>query len=266
MINQVEIDNFHVDTLNYLITYPIGSDSTILISKDDIQVIPEDKNATWSIMQIGTNIMIQVTAEDGTTTSIYSIAQRIEQSSNTRLMAVYVDDVMLRDFAPEIIEYTYYITSVQPIVVAVAEDSTSTISYEHSENARVIRVEAEDGSEQIYTIHFIQSSINEAATPNDLDVLMKHIEGSNEIAFATTRKNVYVGVYNMAGQILFYSTVPTSNPNDIVIISNADGHEELIDVYTPLKTYTLPEENSIYFYVFFENGVHKITSGKFFYQ
>jgi hypothetical protein len=49
------------------------------------------------------------------------------------------------------------------------------------------------------------------------------------------------------------------------MITNANGQEELVDVYTPLKTFTLPEENQQYFYVFFENNNKRIASGKFFF-
>ena len=48
-------------------------------------------------------------------------------------------------------------------------------------------------------------------------------------------------------------------------ICEARGYsvEELMDVRTPLVTYTLPATNQCYFYVFFENETRKIASGKF---
>ena len=48
-------------------------------------------------------------------------------------------------------------------------------------------------------------------------------------------------------------------------VLNIEGQEELVDVYTPLTTFTLPEENQHYFYVFYENNKRKIASGKFFF-
>jgi hypothetical protein len=164
-------------------------------------------------------------------------------------------------------EYTYYVTNAQPSVEAIAEDSTSTIEYGiYAVDAPYyIYVTAQDGSEQVYTIYFVSTTINDAATPNVLDVLMKHIKGTNDIAFATLRKNVSVCVYQMNGQMLFHAAIPESNQNDVIMITNANGQEELVDVYTPLTTFTLPEENQHYFYVFYENNKRKIASGKFFF-
>jgi hypothetical protein len=94
---------------------------------------------------------------------------------------------------------------------------------------------------------------------------MKHVPGSNDIIFATTRKNITVAVYSSEGQMLFHSDVPASSQNDVVIITNAYGKEELIDVLSPLASFTLPTVNKCYFYVFFENGKRKVASGKLFF-
>jgi hypothetical protein len=117
----------------------------------------------------------------------------------------------------------------------------------------------------VYTIHIQQSTISTSQTPSKYDVLMKHVPGSNEIIFATTRKNITVAVYTSDGQRIFHSVVPASSQNDIVTICNAEGHTELVDVLTPLTTYALPTINKCYFYVFFENEKRKIASGKLFF-
>ena len=267
LVKGSEIENFHADTLSYTILYPIGSSKSDFATKADIQAIAEDINATIHINQNGDDISIQITAEDGIHTRIYDIHQEIELSANTRLSAVYIEGTLIRDFAPEITEYTYYVTDAQPNVNAVAEDSTSTIEYGIYEvdAPYYIYVTAQDGSEQVYTIHFVSSTINTSATPNVLDILMKHIQGTKDIAFATIRKNVSVAVYKMNGQMLFHSSIPESNQNDVIMIINANGQEELIDIHTPFTTFTLPEENQQYFYVFFENNKNRIASGKFFF-
>jgi uncharacterized protein YrzB (UPF0473 family) len=69
----------------------------------------------------------------------------------------------------------------------------------------------------------------------------------------------------MNGQMLFHSAVPESNQNDVIMIINANGQEELVDIHTPLTTFTLPEENQQYFYVFYENNKNRIASGKIFF-
>jgi hypothetical protein len=267
LVKGTEIENFHADTLNYTILYPIGSSVSEFATLADIQAITEDVNATMSIYSNGEDISIQVVAEDGIHARIYTIHQEIELSSNTRLSALYIAGTLVRDFAPEVTEYTYYVTDAQPSVSAIAEDSTTTIEYGiYAVDAPLyIYVTAQDGSEQVYTIHFVSSTINTSATPNVLDILMKHIQGTKDIAFATIRKNVSVAVYKMNGQMLFHSAVPESNQNDVIMIINANGQEELVDIHTPLTTFTLPEENQQYFYVFYENNKNRIASGKIFF-
>lgn len=267
LIKGTQIVNFHADTLNYTILYPIGSSEADFATIADIEAIAEDVNATIQITQNGEDINVQVIAQDGIHTRVYSIHQEVTLSSNTRLSALYIDGTLIRDFNPEVTEYTYYVTNAQPSVEAIAEDSTSTIEYGiYAVDAPYyIYVTAQDGSEQVYTIFFASTTINDAATPNVLDVLMKHIKGTRDIAFATLRKNVSVCVYHMNGQVLFHAAIPESNQNDVIMITNANGQEELVDVYTPLTTFTLPEENQHYFYVFYENNKRKIASGKIFF-
>lgn len=267
MVKGTQIANFHADTLHYTILYPIGSSESDLATIADIQAIAEDANATIQITQNGEDINVLVMAEDGIHTRVYSIQQEIELSSNTRLSALYVAGELIRNFDPEVTEYTYYVTDAQPSVKAIAEDSTSTVDYGiYALDAPYhIYVTAQDGSEQVYTIYFLSSTINDAASPTVLDVLMKHIKGTKDIAFATLRKNVSVSIYKMNGQMLFHAAIPESSQNDVVMIINANGQEELIDVHTPLTTFTIPEENQHYFYVFFENNKRKIASGKFFF-
>ena len=267
LVKGVEVENFHADTLDYTIYHPIGSSSADFATIDDIVAIAEDVNATIQITQNGEDINVQVIAQDGIHTRVYSIHQEVTLSSNTRLSALYIDGTLIRDFNPEVTEYTYYVTNAQPKVEAIAEDSTSTIEYGiYAVDAPYyIYVTAQDGSVQVYTIFFASTTINDAATPNALDVLMKHIKGTRDIAFATLRKNVSVCVYHMNGQVLFHAAIPESSQNDVIIITNANGQEELVDVYTPLTTFTLPEENQHYFYVFYENNKRKIASGKIFF-
>jgi hypothetical protein len=266
-IKGVELANFDADSTYYTLSYPIGTDSTELVNKEDILATPEDSNAIVTISQTGYDITILVTAEDAITTTIYTIKQVIQQSSNTRLSALYIDSVLIRGFDPNVYEYSYYVTDVQPTIMAIAEDSVATIEYSFytANTPYYIYVTAQDGSEQVYTIYFMQSTIQTAATPNPLDVMMKHIKGTQDIAFATIRKNVSVAVYAANGQILFHATVPESSQNDVIIITNAEGQEELIDVHTPLTTFTMPEANQTYFYVFFENEKNRIASGKIFF-
>ena len=267
LVKGIEVDNFHADTLDYTIYYPIGSNTADFATIDDIVAIAEDANAIVSVNPNGTDFFIQVVAADGVTTRVYTLKQVILLSDNNRLSAIYMDDIMLRDFDPEVLEYVYYVSDAQPNILAVAEDTLATIEYGiYTVDAPFyIYVIAEDGTERVYTIYIKQSTISTSQTPNEYDVLMKHVPGSNDIIFATTRKNITVAVYSSEGQMLFHSDVPASSQNDVVIITNAYGKEELIDVLSPLASFTLPTVNKCYFYVFFENGKRKVASGKLFF-
>ena len=262
-INGIEIADFHADSTAYQIIYPIGTDSAALATQEAIVAIANDANAMIQISNEGYNFSITVTAHDGIHTRVYTIEQIILLSSNTRLAAIYIDEILLRDFDPEVLEYTYYVGDVQPFVNAIAEDSTSIVDYGFytADEPYKIYVTAEDGSEQIYTIHFIATTIQSSAVPSAGDVLVKYL-GDMTFGVATLRKNVSVGIYTSEGHQLFYSKVEETNQNDAILGTTAEGRDCLMDVHTTSTQFTLPNTNQMYFYVFLENGERKITSGK----
>lgn len=259
------IEGFHTDSVNYTYTYPIGTDSTALALATDIQAIPEDSNAVVTVTENETDIIIQVTAADGTSIRIYTIHQIILRSSDATLKMIVLDSVPLHGFLSDVYEYTYYVVSNQPTIQAVPTDSTASIEYGMYSLGEPfnIYVTAADGTEAVYTINFIETTINSAASPNSNDVLFKHFSGTMEVAFATIRKNVSVAVYDAQGHRIFYAPVPEANQNDAIIIQNATGTEELIDTRSTYVSYTIPIANQCYFYVFYENEKRRISSGKF---
>lgn len=259
------IANFHSDTLSYDIVYPIGTDSTELAQLADIEAYAEDSNAVVTIIENGIDFMIQVTAQDGKAISIYTITQSILKSSDASLQMILLDSVPLYGFMSDILEYTYYINATQPQIEAITTDSTANIEYGIFTLGEpfYIYVTAADGTECVYSINFLETTINSADIPTANDVLFRHIGGTMDVMFATLRKRVSVAVYDQQGHRLFYQSVPESDQNDATIYVNSEGIEELMDVRTPLVTYTLPATNQCYFYVFFENETCKIASGKF---
>lgn len=263
LINGIQIQNFHPDTTAYQVIYPIGSDSTILVTQEAIIATATDPNATIMISSDGYNFNITVTSHDGMHTRIYTIEQIIMLSSNTRLAALYIDGILLRDFDPEVLEYTYYIGDVLPYVDAIPEDSTATIvkGIYTAEQPYNIYVTAQDGTEQIYTIYFIATTIQSSSTPTANDVLVKYL-GDMTFGVATLRKNVSIAVYTAEGHQLFLSNIDETSQNDAVIGTNAEGKDCLMDVHTTSTQFTLPETNQMFFYVFLENGTRRITSGK----
>lgn len=263
-VNGKTISDFSADSLTYTIVYPIKTDSAELVTADQLQAFAMDEQATVSIITMGCNFNIQVTAADGKTSRNYIIYQQILLSSNARLQAIYLDSVLIRDFDPETLEYTYYITDVQPAISAVPEDDKAEVdmSMFTLNQPFFIYVTAPDGTEEVYTIYFLESTIQTSRTPRTTDVMIKHIQGTMDVAFATIRKNVSVGVFSDQGALLFYADVPETNQNDAVIATNAEGTETLVNVHGDAVTYTLPDVNLKYIYVFFENNKRRIASGK----
>ena len=264
LIRGTDIEGFHGDTLLYHLTYPIGTDSTALVTLSDIQAEAEDADANVSVTAQGTSFIIQVTAADGVSARVYTITQTILLSANTRLSAIYLDSALIRDFDPDILDYTYYITDVRPAVHAVPEDENATVEFSMYTPGEpfYIYVTAPSGDEQVYSVLFLESTIHTATSPTANDVLVKHIGGTMQLVFATIRKNVSVAVYTEQGNLVYYAPVPESDQNDATIVTNVEGSETIIDVHTPKAQCTLPNCDQRYLYIFFENDKRRITSGK----
>jgi hypothetical protein len=263
LVSGVEIEGFHSDTTAYQIIYPIGTDSAALVTKEAILPITNDPSATFVIYEDGYDFTIIVTANDGIHSRVYTIEQIIALSSNTRLKSILIDSVMLREFDPEVLEYTYYVGDAQPSIEAIAEDSTATVEYSmYAVNEPFyIYVTAQDGSEQMYTIYFVTTTIESSQTPSANDVLIKHL-GGQTFGAATLRKNVSIGIYDLEGHLIFYSKVAESSQNDAVLGTNSFGEDCLINVRSTTTQFDLPGVNKTFFYVFFENDKNRIASGK----
>ena len=264
LIRGTELADFHTDTTSYVITYPIGSDSTVFATIEDIQAIAQDENATVQISETDGNFTIQVDAADGQHSRVYTIQQDILRSSNAFLQAIYLDSTIIRDFDAEVFEYSYYIQETTPAITAIPQDSNAVVEYSMyvAGEPLYIYVTAHDGTELIYTINFLQSTVNAAQTPMANDVLVKHVPGTMDLIFATLRKNVSVAVYTPNGRMIYYSKLTESNQNDAIVVTNADGSDRLLDVLTTTNIYTLPEANCTYLYCFYENEKRRIASGK----
>lgn len=264
LINGEEISGFHADTTTYEIVYPIGTDSIALITIDDISAIANDPNATVTISNDEHTLTIIVTAEDGLHSCVYTISQTILLSDNNRLKAIYLDSILIRDFDADILEYTYYITDAAPTITAIAEDSTATIEYGMyvANEPFQIYVTAADGTECIYTIHLLASTIQSSQAPSKNDVIIKHIAGTLDFAVATIRKNVSVGIYTAEGHLVYYSKLTETNQNDAIMGVGADGTEILLDTYTTTTQFSVPQAGKVFFYVFYENDKRRIASGK----
>ena len=122
---------------------------------------------------------------------------------------------------------------------------------------------AESGESRRYRIWFAVSQTNDAATPTPNDVLVKRLNGSYQLLFATTRKDVSVGIYNAMGRMIALEKVPTANPNDVSVATDSYGNEVLMDVDNVESGVVLDfTPNDIYYYTFFLSDREVIRSGK----
>ena len=260
------LPHFNPDTTEYTLIYAAGTDSAALITGNDIRYTATDSLATVTVTtEAGTSIVLTVTAQDGTVRT-YIIRQTILPDMENGISMIYLDDMPLPDFDPQRDFYTYYINEggTTPKVSAEAVSLLADINIKEvpAGDTCIITCTAESGDARKYYIWFAASTINTAATPTANDVLVKHIAGTDQVIFATLRKNVFVAVYTMRGELVFYAPVPESDQNDASIVISAQGTEQLIDVANPKVTCTLPNNQSMYLYTFLENEKQRITSGK----
>ena len=120
--------DFDPDSLTYSIVYPIGSDSTLYFSSDDVTYILGDEDEDVTITQQDADvrtIRVTVMAENGTDIRSYAIIQSTLLSDNSRVRMIYLDGKPLADFTPDVFEYTYYLYEGQtpPEVTFEPEDS-----------------------------------------------------------------------------------------------------------------------------------------------
>ena len=262
------IAGFHSDSLNYTIVYPAGTEPKDIATPNDITAIPIDELARVELKQVTSELItITVTAQNSDIL-VYSLTQRISLPDNALLKEVYVDSTLLKNFDPEVFEYTYLLTAgaVIPSVVALAEDPLAEVSVTVGVIDSIptrIYCTAQNGFEQVYTINFLTAPYNDGDTPTARDVMFRHIAGTHSFLAATIRKNVQIGLYDQNGRQLLFENVPTCDPNAANLEVGIDGIERLVSVDDPTEGLVIEVDPAkIYFYVFFEMSKNKLTSGK----
>ncbi len=266
-IGEELLAGFAADSTEYTISYVAGTDSTAFATAADVRYTLSDPDAACEIsVQENGTIQLTVTAADGTICT-YIIHQVILKDMDNSLRMIYLDDTELEDFAPEQDFYTYYIVAGMsaPKVTAEATSELADVSIKEVAvgDTCIIICTAESGEAHRYFIYFAESEINDALKPKANDVLVKHIAGSMQLLVATTRKDVSFALYDTDGHRILFTNIATADPNDIEVVTEADGSERLLNVNN-LRSGTLVtvDPNTIYFYVFFESEKTRICSGK----
>lgn len=258
---------FHPDTLEYTLSYPAHTTDKDFANVADVRAELSDEDATLDIaIDDVATILISVTAQDGSNRT-YSIRQQILLDTDNALRMIFLDDAPLADFNPEQEFYIYYLVEgmTPPTVTAEAASDLAEISIKEvsAGDTCMVICTAESGESRRYRIWFAVSQTNDAATPTPNDVLVKRLNGSYQLLFATTRKDVSVGIYNAMGRMVVLEKVPTANPNDVSVATDSYGNEVLMDVDNVESGVVLDfTPNDIYYYTFFLSDREVIRSGK----
>ena len=264
------LDGFHSDTLEYYVEFPVGTDSTQYYTPENIKYELSDPQAKVSIKTDQSfTLYIVVTAQDTTSTRTYVIHQTTMLSSDNYLADLIIDEVSYRDFDPDKLDYVYYVpvgSTAAPLVDAVPRDSLATVSIMPNgiDSVTIITCVAQNGKKRTYTILFTNSEVDDNLSPKPTDVLVKRIPGTSKILVASLRKKVAFALYDRAGRIVHYEeSIEPADPNDAIMAVDSNGQEILVDVASEKSgTVITLDTNSIYFYVFFEAGEKRVTSGK----
>ncbi|MGN1239260.1 MAG: cadherin-like beta sandwich domain-containing protein, partial [Paludibacteraceae bacterium] len=258
---------FHPDTLEYTLSYPAHSTEEDFANASDVRAELSDSLATLDLsMDDAGTILLSVTAQDGSNRT-YSIRQQIMLDTDNALRMIYLDDTPLANFDPEQEFYIHYLVEgmTPPAVTAEAVSDLAEISIREvaAGDTCMVICTSESGESRRYQIWFAVSETNDAATPTPNDVLVKRLNGSYQLLFATTRKDVSIGVYNAMGRLVALQKVPTANPNDVSLATDSYGNEVLMDV-SNVESGVLMDfsPNEIYFYTFFLSDREVIRSGK----
>ena len=264
------IDGFASDTLEYYIEFPVGTDSTQYYTPQNVTYLCSDPLAKVNVkIDQSFTIYIVVTAQDTTSTRTYVIHQTTMQSDDNYLADLIIDQISYRDFDPEKLDYVYYVpagSTAAPLVEAVPRDERATVSIMPNgiDSVTIITCVAENGKKRTYTILFTNSDIDGNISPKPTDVLVKRIYGTSKILVASLRKKVAFGLYDHAGQLVHYEEgIEPADPNDAIMAVDANGQEVLVDVASENSGTVIElNTNQLYFYVFFEAGEKRVTSGK----
>lgn len=261
------LEGFRSDSVEYTLEYPVGSTIADFAGLSEITYTLSDgqAHAETSMDNAGT-VLIAVTAQDGSVET-YLIHQIVLTDTDNTVRMIYLDDAEFAEFDPEQDFYIYYIIEglTAPKVSAEAASQYADISVKEASvgDTCIISCTSQSGETRRYYVWFAQSELNDALTPTANDVLVKRLSGSTQILVGTLRKDVSFGLYDMYGHRIALEKVPVADPNDVEMVTEANGQERLLNI-TDLRSGTILtlEPNTIYFYVFFHSEKQRIVSGK----
>lgn len=249
------VADFDSNIYQYTIVYPIGTDSIALPKVENITYEKLDECQNVAVSQTdAAEIILTITAEDGTTKEVYVLNFEILQSNNTLLKDILVNGVSLNSFSPTQYEYTYllYPGAALPTLEGIkAEDSqTVYVTMGMVNEKSTIFVEAADGTTGRYTVLFKTTDTNPGLQPNLNDVAFVELGGGDFLA-TSTRNNVKITIFTPDGLRVMQRDVELVDANETIGYRPTTGTVLHFD-----------HKRQIYIYVFtYNNDV--VTSGKF---
>ncbi len=261
------LKDFDPSVLDYQISFPVGSDTTVFYTVADVAYVLSDPKATAVVTELDHHtLQIDVLAQDQQTRNIYTITQLILLDENNYLSDLMLDGIDMPGFAPEKDFYTYYLEEgmTPPAITAIpqSQEAKVSINAKPAGDTSVVVCEAASKAVRKYYIYFAPSPIHDTQAPTSRDVLLKYVPGTTDIVVATTRKNVTFCLYDAYGHVHATYKLTTVNTNFADIDIDSDGKEHLFnfDNAMGLQIHLLP--NQFYIYSFIGDGKHLIQSGK----
>lgn len=250
-----ELKDFDSNMFQYTITYPIGTDSLSLPVAGEIAYEKLDAASTVTVSQTDkAEIILTVTAENGTTKEVYVLNFEILLSNNTMLKDILINGVSLSGFSPTQYEYTYllYPGAMLPTLEGVKAEESQTIHVTMGmvNEKSSLFVEAADGSIGEYAVIFKTTDNNPGQQPNMDDVAFIAL-GDGDFLATSTRTNVKVSLYTADGLRIMNEEVTLIDPNETINYRPTTGTIVHLD-----------KKRQVYIYVFTYNN-KVINTGKF---
>ena len=268
-----QLATFHRDTLAYVITYPVGTDSTALVTAPEVVAIPEDPTATVAVQEQGTTIVIIVTAANGAIRA-YSIEQTIELSNEARLSMIYLDSVAIEGFDPDIYEYTIKLpqSAILPIVTATPMDTVYgqvELGMERilDDGTKLIEIDgiAQDGSILTYSVYFTFADWSPTADAVPGDCLFFPVQGAhNTFRAVTISLGVKCAIYTTNGQLITIMDVPVLDVNSVEVEINENGEQIIKEGSVPndaIGADYVSESREPFIYIFYNSNSKRIGRG-----
>lgn len=268
-----QLATFHRDTLAYVITYPVGTDSTALVTAPEVVAIPEDPTATVAVQEQGTTIVIIVTAANGAIRA-YSIEQIIEPSNEARLSMIYLDSVAIEGFDPDIYEYTVKLPqgAILPIVTATPMDMVYgqvELGMERilDDGTKLIEIDgiAQDGSILTYSVYFTFADWSPTADAVHGDCLFFPVQGAhNTFRAVTISLGVKCAIYTTNGQLITIMDVPVLDVNSVEVEINENGEQIIKEGSVPndaIGADYVSESREPFVYIFYNSNSKRIGRG-----